>query len=267
MQLVDGHMDSNGSPAEKSIFEPLEGKSFRFACRKEIACFNRCCAGLRLILTPYDILRMKHRLDLTSDRFLDEYTETFFEKGDRFPMVRLGMTDGPGQTCPFVTYEGCRIYEDRPGACRLYPLGRASSAPGGRHRARQNFFLVREAHCLGFQEEREWTPETWLSHEGLAEYLEYNDRWLEIVTAGGTLGERDALRKHQMFFMASYNLDRFRAFVFESRFLDLFELDPEIRARIAGDDRALLDMAFDWLKFSLFGEPAMKPGIPKSAQG
>lgn len=257
--MAGTRMDASVITSSSSVFEPLQGEFFRFGCGRGLSCFNRCCAGLRLILTPYDVLRMKRRLGMPSDRFLDEYTETFLEKGDRFPMVRLKMTEGPEQACPFVAREGCRIYEDRPGACRLYPLGRASSSPGGPHRARQNFFLVREDHCMGFQEKGEWTPEEWLSHEGLADYLEYNDRWLEIVTAGGPLGERDILRKHQMFFMVSYNLDRFRSFVLESRFLQRFEVEPELAARLPKDDISLLELGFDWLKFGLFGEKTMKP--------
>ena len=34
-------------------------------------------------------------------------------------------------------------------------------------------------------------------------------------------------KRQQMFYMASYDIDSFRRFVFESRFLDLLEIDPE----------------------------------------
>ena len=54
--------------------------------------------------------------------------------------------------------------------------------------------------------------------------------------------------------MASYNLDKFRLFVFESRFFDVFEVPSDLSARLAADDVALLNYAMDWLKFSLFGE-------------
>jgi len=61
-----------------------------------------------------------------------------------------------------------------------------------------------------------------------------------------------------MFYMASYNLDRFRDFVFKSPFLDRFDVDAGIRERIASDDTALMLFAFDWLRFALFGEDTMK---------
>ena len=75
----------------------------------------------------------------------------------------------------------------------------------------------------------------------------------------GTLGpEADAQRKVAMFYMASYNLDRFRDFVFKSPFLERFEVDADTRQRIGSDDTALMLFAFDWLWFALFGEPTLK---------
>jgi hypothetical protein len=65
-----------------------------------------------------------------------------------------------------------------------------------------------------------------------------------------------------MFCMASYNLDSFRSFVFRSRFLNLFDVSPELRDRLASDDERLLAFAMDWLKFSLYGMKTMKPKGP-----
>ena len=61
-----------------------------------------------------------------------------------------------------------------------------------------------------------------------------------------------------MFCMASYNLDSFRSFVFKSKFLDLFDVSPELRDRLTSNDEALLAFAMDWLKFSLYGMKTMK---------
>ena len=58
----------------------------------------------------------------------------------------------------------------------------------------------------------------------------------------------------KMIFMALYNLDKFREFVFNSTFLDRFEVEPKRIKRIKEDELALLKFAFDWIKFGLFGE-------------
>jgi Fe-S-cluster containining protein len=243
----------------ETTFTPLDGKTFRFRCHREIACFTECCADLNLALTPYDVLRLKNRLGMSSADFLERYTEPCVKQQGRFPLLRLKMNQDSERRCPFVVKEGCEVYDDRPGACRIYPLGRAASKVDGGRETRTRFFLVREPHCLGLQEQKTWTIEEWLESEALNEYIDLNDQWLEITTSRKSLGRKsDVLRKIQMFTMASYNLDRFKTFVFESRFLDLFEVDPDLRARLRHDEPALLRFAMDWLTFSLFGEQTMK---------
>jgi len=161
--------------------------------------------------------------------------------------------------CPFVTPEGCSVYEDRPGACRIYPIGRASMKVDREKEAREKFFVVREDHCLGFREKRTWTIEEWTADQGLDEYSAVNDLWLEIISSQRSLGpEKEIPRKMQMFSMASYNLDKFRKFVFESRFLQLFEVDSKMIDTLAKDDRELIKFAFSWLEFSLFGLNTIK---------
>jgi len=246
-------MDSSN---DQSVFKPLEQGEFLFNCHKGIACFNECCAKLRLVLTPYDILRLKNRLGLSSEDFLDRYTETMIERHARFPTVRLKMRTDEKQTCPFVTPEGCSVYEDRPGACRLYPLGRASTMAG--KGAKEKFFMVCESHCLGFKEKKSWTLEEWLGHEGVEEYNSMNDQWLEIVTSSKKLGPEQVTKRLQVFFMVSYNLDRFRKFIFESSFFNLFEVDSDLKDELAQDDTTLMKFGFKWLRFSLFGEKTLK---------
>jgi hypothetical protein len=114
---------------------------------------------------------------------------------------------------------------------------------------------VNEKHCLGFKEDRVWTIKEWLTNEGVDEYNSMNDQWLEIITSQKSIGPAKAHhQKIQMFSMASYNLDKFREFIFKSRFFDRFEVDSELKRKLASDDVELIRFAFDWLKFSLFGE-------------
>ncbi len=248
------------SQKKTNVFKPFsEETPFQFECHPGISCFTECCARLRLLLTPYDILRMKKRLGIPSDQFLEQYTETLLDQHPRFPMVKLKMKQEKGHRCPFVTEKGCTIYEDRPEACRLYPVGRASALVDRETNAREKYFVVEEAHCRGFGEEKEWTLEKWLNHEGVREYKAMNDRWLGIMTSSKSLGAKTHLaRKHQMFFMASYNLDKFRKFLFNSRFFDHFEIDSDLKEKLGTDDTALMDFGFDWLNFSLFGEKSPK---------
>ena len=243
---------------KEAIFRPLKEHTFRFSCHKGIPCFNECCAKLRLILTPYDILRIKNRLGLPSDEFLELYTDTIVETRSPFPMVKLRMNREGNKNCPFVTEEGCTVYEDRPVACRLYPLGRASSMVTGKKGAVEKFFVVEESHCRGFHENKQWTLNEWLEHEQVSEYNAMNEQWLNMVTSSRKLGGEAVTRKLQMFFMASYNLNKFRTFLFESSFFDLFEVDSDAREEMKNHDVALMRFGVEWLKFSLFGDKTLQ---------
>lgn len=249
---------------KQTVFKSINGNTFRFRCHKDIQCFTRCCADLHLTLTPYDIIRIKKRLGISSDDFLSDYTDTKMDSRARFPMVTLKMDNDENKTCPFVTSDGCAIYKDRPAACRIYPLGRAATKPDGRKNTLQHLFIVDEEHCLGFHEEKEWTIEEWLANEGVHEYNAMNDQWLEIITSPKSLGlKKDTNRKIKMFFMASYNQDKFREFLFKSRFFDCFDVVSALKEKLASDDVELMKFAFDWLKFSLFGEKTIQVKNPE----
>ena len=69
-----------------------------------------------------------------------------------------------------------------------------------------------------------------------------------------------------MFFMASTDLDTFRKFVFESSFLDTYEVDADTVAKIREDDVELMLFSFRYLANTLFGAAGMaiKPEKIKS---
>ena len=65
--------------------------------------------------------------------------------------------------------------------------------------------------------------------------------------------------KLKMYFMACYNLDMFKKFVFESRLLNLFYIDKKTVSQIQSDERELLKFSFRWLQFAIFGKKTIKP--------
>jgi hypothetical protein len=69
----------------------------------------------------------------------------------------------------------------------------------------------------------------------------------------------------KMFFLVSYNLDKFREFVFESSFLDRYEVDESTLNRIKDDEIELLKLGLKWLKWLLFkeGDFKLKAGAEK----
>ena len=71
----------------------------------------------------------------------------------------------------------------------------------------------------------------------------------------------------EMFHTACYDIDKFRRFVFDTTFLDRFEVEPEVTEQLRNDDLALLSFAFRWLRYALFAEPTMKVRQPDATKG
>ena len=251
-------MATTGESRQEGIRPLAEGK-IKFSCHRGISCFTACCADLNLVLTPYDILRMKRRLRLRAGPFLEQYTHPHEDGGSIFPLILLKMRDDEGRRCPLVSPQGCTIYEDRPGACRLYPLGRGAAAGLPGKEERELYFLVDESHCLGFREEREWTVEEWIQDQGVQLYNEMNRPWMEIVTSKNPRLRELTEQKLGMFYMVSYNLDRFRDFVFQTKFLKVFDVPAEETEKVASDDAELMKLGMRWLKFALLGEDSLMP--------
>lgn len=246
---------------------------FTFQCHKGVSCFTRCCRGINLVLTPYDIIRLKKRLDLTSEEFLGIYTEPrLLEKTD-LPVVVLKLLDDEVQSCPFVRDEtGCIVYEDRPTTCRYYPLGVGALSHKEDADDGDFFFFVNEPHCMGFEEDQNWTVETWRRDQGVDIHDEINAGWTDLFVRKRSFPANIMLTESakEMFFMASYNIDKFRDFVFESSFLKRFHIAPETLEKAREDDVELLKVAMNWLKTILFRQRNPledKPAAPPESQG
>lgn len=231
---------------------------FKFKCHKGVSCFTQCCRGINIILTPYDIIRLKNRLNLSSEEFLAIYTKIeILEKTD-LPMVTLRLLDDEQQSCPFVREDGCLVYKDRPTTCRYYPIGVASLSHKEDSDGSEFYFFVHEPHCKGFEEDTEWSVRQWRKDQGVDIHDEINAGWTDLVVRKRSFPKNVQLtqKAKDMFFMASYNIDKFRDFVFKSSFLDRYDVDPETIKKIKENEIELLKFAVKWLKSILFqGSP------------
>jgi Fe-S-cluster containining protein len=220
-------------------------------------------------LTPYDVLRLTRGLDMGTEQFFEEFAIAGCYPDTGFPLLHLRMReDHPERLCPFVTEQGCGVYEHRSSACRTYPLGRAArlaeeNAARNGPAVIQQYFLVREEHCRGFEEQTPWTVETWLRDQELEPYNRMNDRYMELIaryktTSGGTLlsGQQATLA-----LLCLYQQDRFLEFFRAMNVLSRVRLRgtyegedaPACAARLAADPEARLAFAFDWMELVLCG--------------
>jgi len=229
---------------------------FTFSCHPGISCFNQCCSDVNIFLTPYDVLRLKNHLGISSQEFLDKYTQLIADRNQQLPAVQLLMTEDDFKRCHFVDDEkGCTVYENRPWSCRMYPVGQASPGEGEEKLNEKFYFLLQEEVCQGFEEGKNWTIADWMKSQGVDQYDEFGELFKEIALHRFFKeGKVLTAQKVEMFFLACYNLDKFKEFLFNTTFLDRFEIGEDMLKKIKENDEELLRFGISWIKFSLFGE-------------
>jgi uncharacterized protein len=237
--------------------------TIQFRCHPGVSCFTACCGNINIILTPFDILRMRKRLGATAPEFLHLYTAPVYLEKTDMPGVKIKLTDE--RRCPFVTPQGCTIYTDRPTTCRYYPVGMANfhERPDNREEiaaSEQFYFVIKEPHCKGHEEDKTWTIREWRQDQGVDVCDEMNKEWMALVMRRKSFGPQATLseKAQRMFFMTSTDLDAFRSFVFESSFLQTYEVSAETLATIKKDDVELMKFSFRFLASALFGTEEIK---------
>jgi len=233
---------------------------FKFGCHPGVSCFNTCCSDVNIFLSPYDVLRLTERLGITSTEFLEKYTLLPVHRDMTTPVVILKMNEDEAKQCPFLTENGCGVYTDRPWPCRMYPVGLATSKDTeDGWRGERFYFLLEEGSCLGHQEGKEWTIQEWMDDQEMDAYDAWGEAYKELSLHKffGDIGDLPP-SKMEMFFNATYDLQRFRGFVFGSTLLERFDVDEDFVHQMQSSDEALLRFGFLWVRFALFGEPTMR---------
>lgn len=229
---------------------------FSFSCQPGISCFNHCCVDVNIFLSPYDVLRLRKRLGMNSEEFLDKYAIMPIQRDMTTPVVMVKMDEDEGKACPFLTEKGCGVYTDRPWPCRMYPLGLAS--PGEGSGEEQFYFLLKEDVCQGHEAGQEYTVSEWMTTQEIEEYNEMGKLYSEIMLHPKIVdGKELAPRPLNMLWTACYDLDKFRHFLFDTSFFDKFDIDADEIERLKTDDVALLKFGFKWIKFFVLQEQTM----------
>ena len=247
------------SPPYQSPVVPIEldlDSEIQFHCHKNISCFNACCKNIDITLTPYDIVRLKRRFNMTSSQWVNQFTVPFPMDAHEMPGLKL-ITKPGSSACVFLREEGCSVYEDRPVACRYYALGSMGVRKQGGSKVEDIYFVVKEDHCKGHDEPRKLTVREYLEEQGIFEYDENNRHWRDIVlkkrSSGPTIGKPSS-RSLQLFDMCSYDIDNFRAFFNSKGFDQVFDLSEQQKKSLTDDEDKLFQFSCRFLKQVLFGE-------------
>lgn len=235
------------------VVEPRQlslNSRFKFRCHPGVSCFTECCGKTTIILTPYDILRLRRRLRIPASEVLAKYTRMEPHDKSGFPMIIMDMPRFEGK-CPFVRpVSGCQVYSDRPATCRYYPIGQGTLIT--EEGVEEFFFYVREEHCRGYEADDDWTVASWREDQGVDLYDAMNLEWKAMMLRrgpdGGPVTDE---RGNKLFHMVMYDLDQFRRYVFESKFLAIFDVDEDTQEKLWNDDEELLKFGYRYIKTAL----------------
>jgi len=230
--------------------ELAPGQGFQFACHPGVSCFGACCSALDLMLLPYDAMRLRRSTGQSSRDFVHEYADMTAMPGLGLPILQMHMQDNENKRCPFSRKGACSVYENRPSACRTYPLGRATRpGPAG---VEEQVFIVREAHCKGFAEASQWNPATGFSPLAVV--------FLRMALASALRQQEQDTGRHLssqqsgMSGLALYQPDDFQHFLAGSQLMDRLDMSAARKDAVLHDEEACIDFGFDWLELSLMGQ-------------
>ena len=234
--------------AGESLFHAIsDNEVFYFSCGPQVPCYNACCRDLNQFLAPYDVLRLARHLEMHTADFLAAYTLCHDGPQTGLPVVTLKPAEPGEKQCPFVAAEGCRVYENRPGSCRMYPLARMLRRARNDGSLTESYALIREAHCRGFEQGPPMTAKQWIADQGLQPYNELNDAMIDVISVKqqyrpgpvkGDLGEK--------LFAALYDIDAWKT-DFRSRAADdCRQIGLSFEAPEAADDEEVLRFAMQY---------------------
>lgn len=235
------------------IFDPktlaLEDE-FAFSCYKGISCFNKCCYDVKLVLSPYDFLRLRKSLNLEVEDFIKKYGELYLGEVTQLPVISINI-DPHTFACPFLNEnEGCTVYKDRPSSCRLYPLARFITK-NEKGESQEVYKIIRETHCKGHYENRIIKIKDYLQEQELLPYLFYNDLWGEVIIKRQKFANvpltGDLL---DLIFIMAYDLSTFKERLEENYFLEDFPLDEDTK----DSEEKLLEKGLIYIRDKLLTE-------------
>ncbi len=132
-------------------------------------CTSNCCTkSAPVVLNPYEISLICRAAKMSYEDLLD-IVDTGRDRG--FPLVMLPRDPA----CHFWTGKGCRIYEGRPLACRLFPLGRIYD------QGRSHIVLPELNVCSGISPSPSKTVSDYLREQNTAKHIEMADQWIDFV--------------------------------------------------------------------------------------
>lgn len=176
-----------------------------------------CCQGMgkSIVLDPMDTFYLKKSLSKNFAELMSYYIELNVVDGIILPNLKMV---GEEEKCVFLNVESrCGIHLDRPGMCRLFPLGR--------YYENQNFQYFLQIHECPYPAKSKVKISKWLDRKELKKYELFIRDWhifLNCVQDMMNLYQEDSMNKE----INTYLLNQFYVDEFEENgdfYMQFFE--------------------------------------------
>lgn len=223
-----------------SLEEISDGKLYgkndmvRAGCNGCRGCFS-CCTGMgsSAILDPLDICRLTVGLSLTFEELMEDKIELNVVDGVILPNLKMS---APDETCGFLDKEGrCSIHAQRPGVCRLFPLGRyyetdGESREAGKKAAGRGFRYFLQIHECPAPNKTKVKVSKWIDTPDLNRYEQFVNEWhyfLEDVQQRAAKGSDEEIRQINLFLLKLFYTHPYRRDDFYSQFEERLAIAEE----------------------------------------
>ncbi|MCQ2543891.1 MAG: YkgJ family cysteine cluster protein [Lachnospiraceae bacterium] len=145
----------------------------RIACDDCKGC-SKCCQnmGKSIIVDPWDVKKLKARLNTNFDGLLQMILELNMVDGLLLPNIKMQENT---DACVFLNNNGrCNIHEDRPGFCRMFPLGRLYEG--------DDFFYINQVHECTYKDKEKIKIKKWIDVDDIDAYENFQKEWHNFLT-------------------------------------------------------------------------------------
>lgn len=171
---------------------------------------SACCHGMgsSIVLDPLDVHRLMSHFQTRFEVLLEDKIELNIVDGVILPNLKMN-TQAEGEPCVFLDVEGrCSIHEDRPGICRIFPLGRVYED--------NSFSYILQIHECQKENRSKVKVSKWIDTPDLKKNQQFITDWHYFLkaaqarlAAGGEeeLIKRIAMQILQYFYIEPYHTD------------------------------------------------------------
>lgn len=171
---------------------------------------SACCHGMgsSIVLDPLDVHRLMSHFQTRFEVLLEDKIELNIVDGVILPNLKMN-TQAEGEPCVFLDAEGrCSIHEDRPGICRIFPLGRVYED--------NSFSYILQIHECQKENRSKVKVSKWIDTPDLKKNQQFITDWHYFLkaaqarlAAGGEeeLIKRIAMQILQYFYIETYHTD------------------------------------------------------------